>query len=58
MVIYIKENEIITENFYTEETKEELISLGFQAVTVPNVEEPSQYTYNMFKFVNNKWSLK
>jgi len=58
MVIYIKENEIITENFYTEETKEELISLGFQAVNVSQVEEPSFYKYNMFKNVNGIWKLK
>lgn len=58
MVIYIKENEIITELYYGQETKNNLELLGFQAVTVPNVDEPSQYKHNMFEFVNGKWSLK
>ena len=58
MVIYIKENEIITELQYSQEVKDELLQLGFQALTVPNVEEPSFYKYNMFEKVNNTWKLK
>ena len=58
MVVFIKENEIITELYYSQETKDNLKLLGFQAITVPNVDEPSYYTHNMFEFVNGKWSLK
>ena len=58
MVIYIKENEIITELYYSPETKDNLELLGFQAVIVDEVEEPSQYKYEMFEKVNGKWRLK
>lgn len=58
MVIYIKENEIITELQYSQEVKDELLQLGFQAVNVSDVEEPSFYKYNMFEKVNNTWKLK
>ncbi len=58
MVVYIKENEIVTESFYSDDIKEELLSLGFQAVTVPEVDEPSYYKLFMFEKVNNTWKLK
>lgn len=58
MVIYIKENEIITELQYSQEVKDKLLQLGFQAVNVSDVEEPSFYKYNMFEKVNNTWKLK
>ena len=48
MVIYIKENEIITEETYSTELKAELVKQGFQAVTVPNVDIPSDYKYSNF----------
>lgn len=55
MVIYIKDNEIITELEYTEEVKAELLELGFQAITVPTIDEPSDYRYEMFEKVNGTW---
>ena len=58
MVVYIKENEIVTETFYDNNIIEELLSLGFQAVTVPEVDEPSYYKIFMFEKVNNTWKLK
>lgn len=58
MVIYIKENEIITENNYSTELKAELVEQGFQAVTVPTVDIPSDYKYSDFEKVSGKWRLK
>ena len=58
MVIYIKDNEIITEKTYSTELKEELIEQGFQAVTVSTVEIPSDYKYEDFEKVNGVWVLK
>ena len=58
MVIYIKLNEIITEEDYTKEQIEELESNGFQAVTVPNVTVPSDYKYSDFEKISGKWKLK
>lgn len=58
MVIYIKENEIVTEASYTEEQKEELLEKGYQAVTVPDVEVPSDYKYADFEKISGKWKLK
>ena len=55
MVIYIKDNEIITELEYTEEVKAELLELGFQAITVPTIDEQSDYRYEMFEKVNGTW---
>ena len=58
MVVYIKDNEIITELKYSAELKAELLELGFQAVTVPTIDEPSDYKNELFEFVNGSWRLK
>lgn len=58
MVVYIKENEIVTEASYTQEVKDELLAYGFQAVTVPNKEIPSDYKYSDFHKVLGQWKLK
>ena len=58
MVVYIKDNEIITELKYSAELKAELLDKGFQAVTLPTIDEPSNYRYEHFEFVNGSWRLK
>lgn len=58
MVVYIKENEIVTEASYTQEQKEELLEKGYQAVTVPSKEIPSDYKYSDFHKVLGQWKLK
>jgi hypothetical protein len=58
MVIYIKDNEIITEFEYTKEQKEELEEKGFQPVLVPDTEVPSDYKYSDFELVSGVWKLK
>ena len=58
MVIYIKDNEIITEKEISKETKKELIEQGFQEVKVANVEIPSDYRYEHFVKENGVWVYK
>ena len=55
MVIYIKENEIITEKEISKETKNELIEKGFQTVEVSDVEISSDYRYEHFVKENGIW---
>lgn len=57
MVIYIKENEIVTELEYSQELKDELVALGFKAVTVDDKDEPSYYKYEFFEKVNGVWKF-
>jgi hypothetical protein len=58
MVIYIKENEIITELYYNEENILEFNEKGFQPVEVPDVDEPSSYRYSDFENKEGVWQLK
>jgi hypothetical protein len=55
MVIYIKENEIITEKEIDIKTHEELIEKGFQTVKVPDVEIPSDYKHKDFVKEKGVW---
>jgi hypothetical protein len=55
MVIYIKENEIITEKEIDIKIHEELIEQGFQTVKVPDVEIPSDYKYKDFVKEKGVW---
>jgi hypothetical protein len=55
MVIYIKENEIITEKQIDISIHEELIEKGFQTVEVPDVEISSDYRYEHFVKENGIW---
>lgn len=49
MIIYIKEDEIITEFEYTVEDKQFFLESGFQAVYVPYTETPWEYTLDDFE---------
>jgi hypothetical protein len=55
MVIYIKENEIITEKEIDIKIHEELIEKGFQTVKVPDVEISSDYKYKDFVKEKGIW---
>lgn len=55
MIIYIKENEIVTEFYVDTITHDRLIEEGFQTVEVPHVEIPSDYTCEDFIKENGVW---
>jgi hypothetical protein len=48
MIVYIQENQIITEKEINIEIHEELIEKGFQTIEVPDIEIPSNYRYENF----------
>lgn len=58
MIIFIKENEIITEYNYNEETIQELIEKGFQEIEVPHKNEEYMYRYEDFEKINDLYILK
>jgi hypothetical protein len=55
MIIYIKENEIVTEFYIDEPTHNRLIEEGFQEVKVADVEIPSDYRCEHFVKENGIW---
>jgi hypothetical protein len=58
MIIYIKQNEIVTEFYIDEPTHNRLIEEGFQEVEVADVEIPSDYTCEHFIKENGIWIYK
>jgi hypothetical protein len=58
MIIYIKENGLVTEFEYTEELIQELLDLGYQAVEVPEMVLENPYQISDFEFVDDTWKLK
>jgi hypothetical protein len=58
MIIYIKENSIVTEHEYSTYLKALLISEGFTALTVVNRGDDKPYTADEFEKVNGQWGLK
>ena len=59
MKIFIKQNEIITEQFYTDEYILYLIELGFQSVEIPEDGKfIDLYKVEDFEYIDNVWILK
>lgn len=58
MIIYIQENQLITEKEISKDIKAELLGQGFQEVLVLDVEIPSDYKYEHFEVVDGIWRLK
>jgi hypothetical protein len=58
MIIYIKENGLVTEFEYTEELIQELLDDGYQAVEVPEMDLENPYQISDFEFVDDTWKLK
>jgi hypothetical protein len=54
MIIFIKDNSLITEIEYTQDFKEQLLNEGYFKLEIPN----GSYHYENFEKVNNIWKLK